>query len=285
MSTMVIRNTEDAGAFRRDGYIVIPFLDQAQVDELRQFYFQHHEEDDVRRQTIPSYAPGFYTSTFNNDLAYRQAMNAAVTRVCAPALERVFVEYRVFFAGFLVKLPDANGRLRVHQDPTLVDEARFMPVNVWCPLQDIDERNGALRVLPGSHLLFSGPRATSIPAPWQSYERLIERRMASIHMPAGSAVLFTQATLHASEPNRSDQPRITATLFVCYRSASIQIAHRNPATPHTIDLYAQDDDFMFRNSQFSTDSTGTPKIGRHIGSMPYDDTPIEAEAIGRLGTD
>jgi hypothetical protein len=280
----VIRDTSADADFRRDGFVVVPFLDASQVDRLRRIYFAHHQEEDVRRRTIPSYAPGFYASTFDNDVAHRRAVAAEVTEACQVALERVFTDYKVLYAGFLIKLPDAAGRLRVHQDPTLVDETRFAPVNVWCPLQDIDERNGALRVLAGSHRLHTGPRATTIPAPWRDHELSIERRMSALHMPAGSAVLFTQAVLHASQPNLSDAPRLAATLFVCHRSASIQIAHRSADTPEQIDLYAQDDDYMFQNSQFSTNTTLKPAIGRYVGSVPYDATPVAADDIERLRT-
>jgi ectoine hydroxylase-related dioxygenase (phytanoyl-CoA dioxygenase family) len=120
-----------------------------------------------------------------------------------------------------VKLPDRNGRLRVHQDPTLVDEERFTPVNVWCPLQDIDDRNGALCILPGSHRLYRGPRATSIPPPWSPHEALIERSMTPLYLTAGSAVLFTQATLHASRPNcprRRGSPRRCSCVMSRHRS-------------------------------------------------------------------
>jgi hypothetical protein len=278
----IFRDAAAAAEFDRNGFVVVPFLGADQVERLREVYFRYHAEPDVRARTIPSYAPGFYASTFNNDMDYRRAVSAEVTAACAPALARMFDAFKIFYAGFLVKLPDANGRLRVHQDPTLVDEARFTPVNVWCPLQDVDDRNGALCVLPGSQRLYRGPRATSIPPPWAAHEGLIESRMTPLHLAAGSAVLFTQATLHASQPNLSDAPRITATMFLCHETASMRIAHRRPETPDRVDFYAQDDDFMFQNAQFSVNSTGVPQIGRYLDSMPYDAAPLAAEAIERL---
>jgi hypothetical protein len=284
MGTGIIRDTAIAAAFDRDGFAVVPFLDPEHVQRLRDVYFAHHQESEVRARTIPSYAPGFYASTFNNDVDYRRTVSAEVEAACAPSLARLFDAFKIFYAGFLVKLPDANGRLRVHQDPTLVDEERFTPVNVWCPLQDIDDRNGALCILPGSHRLYRGPRATSIPPPWSPHEALIEQSMTPLHLTAGSAVLFTQATLHASRPNLSDAPRITATMFLCHESASIRIAHRRPETPERIDFYAQTDDFMFQNVQFSVDSTGVPRIGRYLESIPYDAAPVAAEAIQRLAS-
>jgi len=108
--------------------------------------------------------------------------------------------------------------------------------------------------------------------------------MTPLHLTGGSAVLFTQATLHASRPNLSDAPRITATMFLCHESASIRIAHRRPETPERIDFYAQTDDFMFQNVQFSVDSTGVPRIGRYLESIPYDAAPVAAEAIQRLAS-
>jgi hypothetical protein len=279
----IFRDGDLAAQFDREGFVVVPFLDAVEVQRLRRVYHDHHEESDVRKRMIPSYAPGFYASTFNNDARYRQALSDEVTGTCRRALDALFESYRVFYAGILLKLTDPDGRLRVHQDPTLVDEAQYRPVNVWCPLQDIDARNGAMRLLPGSHRLYAGPRATSIPNPWQAHEAEIAERMTAIHMPAGFAILFTQATLHASEPNTSHQPRIVATMFVCHQRAAIQIAHRDDRTPQKIDLYSQDPDFLMRNEQFSVNTTGTPTIGRYLRSLPYDGSPTPPEALAQLG--
>jgi hypothetical protein len=56
----------------------VPFLDSEHVQRLREVYFAHHREAEVRARTIPSYAPGFYASTFNNDADYRRTVSAAV---------------------------------------------------------------------------------------------------------------------------------------------------------------------------------------------------------------
>ena len=164
----------------------------------------------------------------------------------------------------------------------MLDEARFSPVNVWCPLQAMNEANGALKVLRGSHRLCRGPRAVSIPAPWQRHEALIAERMTPIHMPAGSAVLFKHATLHASDPNLSSEVRIAATMFLAHESASVQIAHRNPENASEIDIYSQEDDFLMRSAQFSTNTTGKPQIGTYVRSVPYEDVTVGEREIVAL---
>src|SRR4051812_23209666 len=99
MPLSVFRDGSLAAEFDRDGYVVAPFLDSAQVARLRAVYERHHDEDDVRRRTIPTYTPGFYASTFNNDMAYRRALSDDVMDGCRSALQRTFAEYKVFYGG------------------------------------------------------------------------------------------------------------------------------------------------------------------------------------------
>ena len=68
----------------------------------------------------------------------------------------------------LVKWPGQDGAMGTHQDWTFVDERRFRSVTVWCPLVDVEQRNGALELLPGSHRILTHARCSpSLPETYQ----------------------------------------------------------------------------------------------------------------------
>ncbi len=63
----------------------------------------------------------------------------------------------------LPKAPGEDSRLIMHQDMTLVDESEYSGINIWCPMIDLNETNGAIEVVPKSHRFYKTYRGSSIP--------------------------------------------------------------------------------------------------------------------------
>jgi len=264
--------------FEENGYTHVPFLNEQEIRRLKD-KFQDLHPSDVRAHTIPNYASGYFASTFINDEEYRRRVRDAVMPEFQRAIDLHFKDYKVFGGGFLVKLPDAGSGLRVHQDLTAVDEERFTMINIWCPLQDMDRTNGALRVLKGSHRFFAGLRAVTIPARYRKHELLLRENMSALYMNAGEAVLYSLATLHDSEPNLSTNTRVVATALLCHRDASITTVYRDPEKPAEIQLFSQDDDYFIRNPQFSRDALARPRIGTYLTSVPYREIEVGDDEV------
>jgi Phytanoyl-CoA dioxygenase (PhyH) len=275
----IFREDELRTQFETDGYLVLPLLNPDEVEQMKKIYHELHTDEETKRHTIPSYAKGFYADTLKNERGYRRRVNDVVNPIFKQPLESYFKDFKIFYGGFSVKFPDPESEVRIHQDPTFLDETAFTPINIWCPLQDIDGTKGALTVLKGSHRFHSALRGVSIPSPWQKYGAFIKPYMTPLYMSAGSAVLFSQATFHGSEPNISSARRIVAVGFVSHKKAAIRIAYRNPENPLTIELFAQDDDFIIEYSQFSQNVMAKPEIGRHITSLPYRETSISQKKM------
>jgi ectoine hydroxylase-related dioxygenase (phytanoyl-CoA dioxygenase family) len=112
-------------------------------------------------------------------------------------------------SALMMKWPGPTGAKGIHRDLRVVDEARYRAVCVWVPLVDVDERNGALRVLPGSQHVPTGPR--SVPrSPADADDAMADLDFADLEpvpMRAGEAVVFDLALVHGSDVNRSSAPR------------------------------------------------------------------------------
>ena len=108
------------------------------------------------------------------------------------------------------KLP--GGRLTTlpwHQDSGYYGPASLaVPIlSLWIPLVDVDERNGCLKVIPGSNkwgLLPSQSNGTHL-EPTEDVEARGEPK--SLPMRAGDILAFGQYTFHASGENSSDEVR------------------------------------------------------------------------------
>lgn len=92
-------------------------------------------------------------------------------------------------------------------------------VTFWVPLHDVDEANGTVEVMPGTHVLgyleceeLLNPRRFVIP------EASIPHRPSfPVVIKQGDALVFSQMLLHRSGYNRSESPRLTTQIrFVDY---------------------------------------------------------------------
>jgi hypothetical protein len=122
-------------------------------------------------------------------------------------------EPALFTEKLNLKRPHHGGANPLHQDhPYWVDVARDVDrvATAILFLDDADEENGCLEVVPGSHR--DGAWSTRIDGdPFLHNEIDTERNagyeLRRVEVDAGSVVLFGPYLVHQSAPNRSDHPR------------------------------------------------------------------------------
>ncbi len=212
--------------FRERGYVVVDLLDGALVHRLR---------DEVA-SLYRGERSGFHSTLMSRDHEYRMSVLPSIGPAVDPFLGSLLERYEIFAASLTVKWPDDESELPPHQDWTMVDEERFRSVAVWCPLVDTDESNGALRVLPGSQKILDHLRCS----PANPVEIIAEEGLITIDelelVPAraGQAIIFDNAVLHGSGPNRSGVWRPAVTL-AC-KPVEAQLLHHYLADPATSEV-------------------------------------------------
>lgn len=72
---------------------------------------------------------------------------------------------------------------------------------IWA-MQDFTERNGATRVIPGSHL-------------WDGERKPSSELTVAAEMPAGSVLVYTGSVFHGGGANQSDAPRMAVNVDYC----------------------------------------------------------------------
>src|SRR5207302_8491802 len=82
-------------------------------------------------------------------------------------------------------------------------------LTMWIALDDADESNGCLKLIPGSHKTFAqhDGNVSAKEGFIHRIEDLDESTAVTIPAPAGTAVVFHDLTLHASHENRTGQDR------------------------------------------------------------------------------
>jgi Phytanoyl-CoA dioxygenase (PhyH) len=205
---------------RDEGYTLLQnLLDSNLTKALRE------EVLEVIRVTQPPYLQLQQSSQYLRDSHLDRLINSEELRHLASLLcEGDCLRFLPFTA---VKGPGGT-EFQFHQD----NQYRLFDgrgVNLWIALDDADEQNGCLCLVPGSHKLGpiewipTGDDNRSRTIPWEPDNAI------PIRVCAGDCLAFDRLTLHASLPNRTEHPR--AAYSVTYHLADVNFFDDNEWKP------------------------------------------------------
>ena len=258
--------------FRRDGYVVVPLLDAETVRKLTKLH-------DAQVPNVPA---DHFFSTSCSELVRQKVFNGILECVEAP-LKKVVQGYRIRSNCFVAKrAKGAKGHLALHRDPAFVDTSMYTAVHVWCPLVDVDERNGCVKVVAGSHELTNHISTLPFnPTPWDSLQKVLEREcLTSVPMAAGHALIYDGRLLHASGPNTSNQLRIATSSVLVPEELLPRIYVTDPTEANVLRILEITDEMFAQGSYLAAcGSIPYPAGMNHIGSLEYKITPLQLEEI------
>ena len=240
-------NRERLDSFERDGFLFFPNLfrpEEVKVlsDEVPRLYAQHRPEN-VREKGSDAVRTNFAAHMYSLPFAKL----ARHPRMVEPIVQ-LFGE-EVYMHQFKI-----NGKMAFdgdvwqwHQDfgtwknDDWMPEARAMNVAIF--LDEVNEFNGPLMLIPGSHqrgVLDAGHDTSTTSYPlWtinhETIAKLVERGgIVAPKGPPGSMLLFHSCLVHASTSNLSPWNRVSVYLSLCAVSNHIRrfkrpayIAHRD----------------------------------------------------------
>jgi ectoine hydroxylase-related dioxygenase (phytanoyl-CoA dioxygenase family) len=138
-----------------------------------------------------------------------------------------------FFNQYVVKFAEVGSTFQWHQDSGYVAERKRSPhkpyLTCWCPLDDVDESNGTIYVLPFSR---TPDRGVTEHRTDEKSNDLVgyfgDDPGDPVVVPAGSVVVFSSLLLHRSGPNTTDRAR---RVFLAQYSAEPIMRDDDPAQP------------------------------------------------------
>lgn len=205
MGTLAPQQIQD---FHEHGYMMLgKVFSDDQVEALKQ--------EEYRFRTAPIWPDSSVTSgttIFRSQLhAYSEVIReAGLKGAHVPAVQQLIGPNVLFwFSQFVTKFPDGNSgksEFPWHQDNGY--SKGITPatnITVWVALDAVDEQNGCVYVLPGSHKQGLLDHTTK----GESWHLRIEVDGDGIpaNLQPGEAVAFTGLTLHRSKLNLTDNPR------------------------------------------------------------------------------
>lgn len=238
MNNLRFRNESKTKQLWTDGYTVFDLLSDDLSAELNAIFQEYH----------PVQPEGFYATTHLEDTAKRKAISDQVHALIADLIETKFENIQLLGGAFISKAPGEEGILPLHQDWNLVDETKARSYNLWIPLVDVNEQNGAMRLLPQSHLkqtTFRGPKVAPV---LYQLSHLVDQHMFSLNMKRGQAVVYDHALWHSSPQNQTDQLRLAYVLGVVPTDVQLKYYHQ---TGDVVEEYDSHPNFFFENDRES----------------------------------
>jgi hypothetical protein len=230
--------------FARNGYCKVQILNGELVEELRHFADKH-----ILSEIIANSDYGMYVSLEEQE-EKKALITAFVREKVAPQLDAHLTDFKIHLGGYLIKAPDQVKYTFPHQDWTFVDhETDHTSATVWISLYDIDQSNGTLGFLKGSHRFLNhiiGSPSPAVPTPSMNKELLIFSHLTFENVSAGEALIFNNKTIHAAMPNKSDLHRVAVGIGITPKSAGLYHYYLNPDNPKEFLKLEVEESFFLR---------------------------------------
>lgn len=257
------------------GYTTHQLLSKEQIDELKKLctnYFNPKIKD----------AKYNYDSNADADCNTKKLISDEIQRIVKPSIDRVFSNYEFIPSIFFIKHPSPDSAVPMHNDPTLlIDEAEKTHIKIWCPLHDVDDTNGAMSFIKGSHRFVPPVSAVTIPSHFAGVYDELPQYATDVPLKTGEAVIFDNRTLHQSTPNISENIRLTAIIsIVAPNRQFISLFKDTQNSNSPIEVYFQEKDWFYHPEWHNQNKR--PKTGIFKGYLDYSVFQINRQQLIEL---
>ena len=241
-----------AQRFRTDGYLTgLPVFDSAEVDRING-ELEHILALLEPGETTKEIREWHEASAFLLELCLEDRILDHVERLLGP-------DFYMWASNFFIKQPRTHETVGWHQDAYYWPLKPVESLTVWLALDDVNDENGAMQVLPGSHKsqIVEHRRDTDadsvlgLVADTTGFDL---KDVRSVHLKPGQISIHDDKLLHCSPANPSARRRAGFTIryspnrvvcdlavnphFRIYQARGEQCTH-NPAGPAPSERYGR----------------------------------------------
>jgi ectoine hydroxylase-related dioxygenase (phytanoyl-CoA dioxygenase family) len=240
------------------GYCVIPnFIDKQIIADIKKMI---DELDYKQFDGVGSI--GYYSNPNILPQHINQRVNEFLINQSKNDISKHFLNYEIG-GGILLLKGKGEKEVLLHQDWNIVDETRYQSLAIWIPLIDVNNENGCLEVLPGSHRWFNNFRSPTMQAvylPLKDYKRFSK----SVPLNAGDALVFSHKLFHGSKSNKIDHTRAAICMSLIESSSRQVFYHHKDNLVHEICAENQ-----FFTTKLNDVLNGDLKNANILSSQPF----------------
>jgi hypothetical protein len=268
---ITFKHAEAQQSYARQGYVILPFLNDTAVEQLYAVFNRHFSLDTL---------PEVYDTIATPEESTIKQVYQDIYSVCHPFLEQTVSHYFVAGAIFIVKKSHQESYMGLHIDPSMTLE-EYNNIGIWIPLCDVDEQVGRMCLLPQSQYFLPPYNTPSLPCPYSDIEDLVRPDLVCFNMRKGEALFFNNSMLHCTEKNTSVITRIAVVMKLIDESAPLATVYYDPAAEagKQVSVYEQE-----RNI-FTTDKFRSPKplpgsrFVKYVPELPKEFTAAEYQQL------
>jgi len=239
----IFNDPELQRGFARSGYARVPMLSTAEVSRMRAQLATLKPDDNFAPDERSGFERRYHCSFLDTNTGYRREAHRLIREFFDPYVARYLSGYHILTSNFYAK-PPGTGEFEIHQNWPALADLNDTSLTIWCPLVEVDESNGAIQIVAGSHKILPHVQGPTSPAYFKDFRReLLDKYLRIIPMSAGEALIFDDSLIHWSAKNDSDEARI-AIQIVCVPSDA-QPVHFffDRDKPGVFEVIAIDEDF------------------------------------------
>jgi hypothetical protein len=268
---MKIKNTDLENKLKIDGYALVNALQADDCEKLNALFLDFFPN--------PDYNNGLLISILEQDINIRRKVHFAILEQLSPIIGQYFENYKAAIAHFFVKFPLQNNPVPIHQDPMITDQAHSPSYGLWFALNNIDENNGGIQLIPGSHTIFPPFQSESFDPVFQENISAFNPYLKSIFMQQGQLLIMDNRLVHGSLPNNSDTIRVAPIVKITSKKSDYLIVYKNYVDEC---IYA-----IKQHKEFYLDATWLDKKmnfpdGEIVGKLNFPFHTLEENEIKRL---
>lgn len=270
--TLLFKDKSIQQELAEKGFAVRNLLSETQINQLKKDFdkiLQHPDNE------IGTY---FWNSGRAKSVEVRNMAKKSIDENVKPFLEDFFLAEKAELMGgvFVAKPASEHSQLNPHQDSSHVEENQYISVYCWCTLTDVDVKNGAMHVVPGSHRFGNTQRSLNIPWQFEPHVKTLWKYAKPIPMKAGQVLFFDSAAIHCSQPNHSKDLRLAVNFFVKPSNCRFLHYYRDEKTPEgLVEKYEVDMSFYY-------DKAFTERPGSEyllVGYDIYNDLQLDEKKV------
>lgn len=261
------------------GYAVRRILTREQAGELLAMASSTGPDDGFDPQGSLMDQVTYHLTELDTNSAYKRRVLKLAADWLDEPLRDLLPGYRILTASLFVK-PPGKGGMAIHSDWTLQEDLECPTINIWCALQDIDEANGPIAFVDGSHRLFDDIHGPTVNPQYAGCESVLAPLAKAVTVEAGTAIFFDAGMLHCSLVNHSGTPRFALRISCIPEDRRGVLYRRHPDDPGTVEMFAMDVEDYFDHPGSDLVSGGFHTS--RLGTRPSAGGPIAPDEMAAI---